>query len=40
MESIKEYLTAWQVADKLDISGEFIRDFTNDKELKAVKTGK
>jgi len=40
MEDLKKYLTVRQVADKLDISEESVRDLINDKELKAVKVGK
>lgn len=40
MEDLKKYLTVRQVADKLDISEESVRDLINYRELKAVKIGK
>lgn len=37
MDDIKKYLTVRQVADKLGLSEEWIRDLIAKKELKAVK---
>ena len=40
MEDIKKYLTVKQVARKLDLTEEWVRDLINAKEIKAVKIGK
>lgn len=40
MEDLRKYLTVRQVAKRLDISEESVRDLINTKELKAVKVGK
>lgn len=37
MDDIKRYLTVRQVAQKLGLSEEWIRDLISKKELKAVK---
>ena len=40
MEDLRKYLTVREVAERLDISEESVRDLINDRELKAVKIGK
>ena len=40
MVELKNYLTVKQVADKLDITEEWVRDLIKAKEIKAVKIGK
>jgi excisionase family DNA binding protein len=39
MEDLKKYLTVRQVAKKLDITEEWVRDLIARKEIKAVKIG-
>ena len=39
MESIKQYLTVPEVAEKLGLTDEWIRDLIRKKEIKAVKIG-
>lgn len=39
MDDLRKYLTVREVATRLDISEESVRDLINDKELKAVKIG-
>jgi excisionase family DNA binding protein len=39
MENIKEYLTVPEVAEKLGLTDEWIRDLIRKKEIKAVKIG-
>lgn len=40
MVDLKKYLTVRQVAKKLDITEEWVRDLINTKEIKATKIGK
>lgn len=40
MVDLKKYLTVRQVAKKLDITEEWVRDLIKAKEIKAVKIGK
>lgn len=40
MSDLRKYLTVRQVAEKLDITEEWVRDLINKKEIKAVKVGK
>jgi len=40
MVDLKKYLTVRQVAKKLDITEEWVRDLIKAKEIKAVKVGK
>ena len=40
MEDISKYLTVREVAKKLDVTEDWIRDLIQAKELKAVKIGK
>lgn len=40
MDDLKKYLTVRQVAKKLDITEEWVRDLINTKEIKAVKIGR
>ncbi|MBL7132114.1 MAG: helix-turn-helix domain-containing protein [Candidatus Omnitrophica bacterium] len=40
MVNLKKYLTVRQVAKKLDITEEWVRDLIKAKEIKAVKVGK
>ena len=40
MEDLRKYLTVREVAERLDISEEAVRDLINEKELRAVKVGK
>ena len=40
MEDISKYLTVREVAKKLDVTEDWIRDLIQAKELKAVKMGK
>lgn len=40
MEDLKKYLTVRQVAKKLDITEEWVRDLIKAKEIRAVKIGK
>lgn len=40
MDNLKQYLTVRQVAEKLDVTEEWVRDLINAKEIKAVKMGK
>ncbi|MCA9407431.1 MAG: helix-turn-helix domain-containing protein [Candidatus Omnitrophica bacterium] len=40
MDDLKNYLTVRQVAEKLDVTEEWVRDLINAKEIKAVKIGK
>ncbi|MCG2712381.1 MAG: helix-turn-helix domain-containing protein [Candidatus Omnitrophica bacterium] len=37
MDNIKKYLTVRKVAQKLELSEEWIRDLISKKELKAIK---
>lgn len=39
MDDLRKYLTVRQVATRLDISEESVRDLIKNKELKAVKIG-
>ncbi len=39
MDDLRKYLTVREVATKLDISEEAVRDLIKNKELKAVKIG-
>jgi len=39
MESIKGYFTVPEVAEKLGLTDEWIRDLIRNKEIKAVKIG-
>ncbi len=39
MENIKDYLTVPEVAEKLGLTDEWIRDLIRKKEIKAVKIG-
>ena len=39
MESIKQYLTVPEVAEKLGLTDEWIRELIRKKEIKAVKIG-
>ncbi|MBU1122481.1 MAG: helix-turn-helix domain-containing protein [Candidatus Omnitrophica bacterium] len=39
MENIKQYLTVPEVAEKLGLTDEWIRDLIRKKEIKAVKIG-
>jgi excisionase family DNA binding protein len=39
MDDLRKYLTVREVATRLDISEEAVRDLIKDKELKAVKIG-
>lgn len=40
MEDLSKYLTVEDVAKKLDITEEWVRDLIARKEIKAVKVGK
>ena len=40
MVDLKKYLTVRQVAKKLDITEEWVRDLIKAKEIKATKIGK
>ena len=40
MEDLRKYLTVRQVAEKLDISEESVRELIKNKQLRAVKVGK
>jgi len=40
MVDLKKYLTVKQVAKKLDITEEWVRDLIKAKQIKAVKIGK
>ena len=40
MIDLKKYLTVRQVANKLDITEEWVRDLIKAKEIKAIKIGK
>ena len=40
MEDLSKYLTVPEVAKKLDITEEWVRDLIARKEIKAVKIGK
>lgn len=40
MEDLRKYLTVEDVAKKLDITEEWVRDLIARKEIKAVKVGK
>ena len=40
MEDFKKYLTVRQIAKKLDITEEWVRDLIKAKEIKAVKIGR
>jgi len=40
MVDLKKYLTVRQIAKKLDITEEWVRDLIKAKEIKAVKVGK
>ncbi len=40
MVNLKKYLTVRQVANKLDITEEWVRDLIAKKEIKATKIGK
>ena len=40
MVDLRKYLTVRQVAKKLDITEEWVRDLIKAKEIKAVKIGK
>ncbi|MFH2033041.1 MAG: helix-turn-helix domain-containing protein [Bacteroidota bacterium] len=40
MEDLRKYLTVREVAKRLDISEESVRDLISNKEIKAVKIGK
>lgn len=40
MDDLKKYLTVRQVARKLDITEEWVRDLIKAKQLRAVKIGK
>ena len=40
MVDLKKYLTVRQVAKKLDITEEWVRDLIKSKEIKATKIGK
>jgi excisionase family DNA binding protein len=39
MEDLKKYLTVPQVAEKLGITQEWVRDLIRSKEIRAVKIG-
>lgn len=39
MDDLRKYLTVSQVAKKLDITEEWVRDLIAKKEIKAVKIG-
>lgn len=39
MEDLRNFLTVRNVAERLDISEESVRDLIKNKELKAVKVG-
>ena len=39
MEDLKKYLTVRQIAKKLDITEEWVRDLIARKEIKAAKIG-
>lgn len=39
MDDLRKYLTVREVATRLEISEESVRDLIKDKELKAVKIG-
>ncbi len=39
MDDLRKYLTVREVATKLDITEEAVRDLIKNKELKAVKIG-
>ncbi len=40
MEDISKYLTVREVAKKLDVTEDWIRDLIQTKQLKAIKIGK
>jgi excisionase family DNA binding protein len=40
MEDLRKYLTVEDVAKKLDITEEWVRDLIARKEIKAIKVGK
>ena len=40
MVDLKKYLTVRQIAKKLDITEEWVRDLIKSKEIKATKIGK
>ena len=40
MDDLKKYLTVRQVAKKLDITEEWVRDLIKAKQIRAVKIGK
>ncbi len=40
MEDLRKYLTVEEVAKKLDITEEWVRDLIARKDIKAVKIGK
>jgi len=40
MVDLRKYLTVRQVAKKLDITEEWVRDLINAKEIRAIKIGK
>ncbi|MFH1777803.1 MAG: helix-turn-helix domain-containing protein [Candidatus Omnitrophota bacterium] len=40
MEDFRKYYTVRQVAEKLDVTEEWVRDLINAKEIKAIKIGK
>ena len=40
MEDFRKYYTVRQVAKKLDVTEEWVRDLINAKEIKAIKIGK
>ena len=40
MEDFRKYYTVRQVAEKLDVTEEWVRDLIKVKEIKAVKIGK
>lgn len=40
MEDLRKYLTVEEVAKKLDITEEWVRDLIARKEIKAIKIGK
>ncbi|MCK5612238.1 helix-turn-helix domain-containing protein [Candidatus Pacearchaeota archaeon] len=40
MEDFRNYYTVQQVAEKLDVTEEWVRDLINAKEIKAIKIGK
>ena len=40
MEDLRKYLTVEEIAKKLDITEEWVRDLIARKEIKAIKIGK